>query len=132
MTSEDSAHSKDLSSLLSDLEDEEYCYLTTTGRVSGRPHEIEIWFGTRDGTLYLLSGGGEQSDWVKNLRARPSVTVRIRKHTLQGVARGVPDGQQDALARRLLAAKYQGWSENDPLSDWARTALPVAIDLSAE
>ena len=23
---------------------EQYCYLTTTGRVSGRPHEIEIWF----------------------------------------------------------------------------------------
>ena len=23
----------------------ECCYLTTTGRKSGRPHEIEIWFG---------------------------------------------------------------------------------------
>ena len=24
--------------------DEDYCYLTTTGRISGRPREIEIWF----------------------------------------------------------------------------------------
>ena len=26
------------------LADEDFCYLTTTGRVTGRPHEIEIWF----------------------------------------------------------------------------------------
>ena len=25
--------------------DQDYCYLTTTGRVSGEPREIEIWFG---------------------------------------------------------------------------------------
>jgi hypothetical protein len=46
---------------------EPYCYLTTTGRVSGRPHQIEIWFAIDGGTLYMLSGGGERSDWVKNL-----------------------------------------------------------------
>jgi deazaflavin-dependent oxidoreductase (nitroreductase family) len=119
-------------SLLSDLGDEEYCYLTTTGRVSGRPHEIEIWFGVRGGTLYFLSGGGESSDWVKNLRASPSAAVRIGKRTFHGMARAVNDGQEEALIRRLLAAKYQGWSEGDHLSEWARTALPVAIDMSVE
>jgi hypothetical protein len=31
-----------------DLADEEFCYLTTTGRVTGRPHEIEIWFALED------------------------------------------------------------------------------------
>jgi hypothetical protein len=37
---------------------------------------------------------------------------------------------EDALARRLLAAKYQGWQEGRPLSAWARESLPVAVDLS--
>ena len=37
--------------------DEQYCYLRTMGRVTGRPHEIEIWFGAYDGRLYLISGG---------------------------------------------------------------------------
>ena len=37
--------------------DEDYCYLTTTGRVSGEPREIEIWFGLAGDTLYMLSGG---------------------------------------------------------------------------
>ena len=26
------------------LAGETYCYLTTTGRVTGKPHTIEIWF----------------------------------------------------------------------------------------
>jgi deazaflavin-dependent oxidoreductase (nitroreductase family) len=74
-------------SLLASLAKEDYCYLTTTGRVSGRPHEIEIWFGLQNSTLYLLSGGGEASDWVKNLLKNPSVTVRIGKCTFAGTAR---------------------------------------------
>src|SRR5919198_4125925 len=42
----------------------DYAYLTTTGRVTGRPHEIEIWFALHAGTVYVLSGGGDRSDWV--------------------------------------------------------------------
>lgn len=49
------------------LAGEDYCYLTTTGRVTGKPHEIEIWFGLIGNTCYLLSGGMDKSDWVKNL-----------------------------------------------------------------
>jgi deazaflavin-dependent oxidoreductase (nitroreductase family) len=118
-------------SFLSSLAKEEYCYLITTGRVSGKPHEIEIWFGLQNGTLYLLSGGGEQSDWVKNLRKDPSVTVRIAKQAFAGTARLVSEKEEDALARYLLAEKYQEWEEGKTLSEWARTALPVAIDLSS-
>src|SRR4029453_4300561 len=54
-----------------------YCYLTTTGRVSGRPHTIEIWFALQDRTLYVLSGGGDRSDWVRNLLRHPEVSVRL-------------------------------------------------------
>jgi deazaflavin-dependent oxidoreductase (nitroreductase family) len=114
---------------LSTLKDEEYCYLTTTGRVTGNPHEIEIWFGLEGHTLYLLSGGGNESDWVKNLRVNPSVSVRIAKHAFQATARVVQNIQEESLARPMLAAKYQNWREGQKLSDWARDALVVAIDL---
>lgn len=119
---------KDLTALLTSLSKEEYCYLTTTGRVSGKPHEIEIWFGILDGTLYLLSGGREDSDWVKNLIKTPNVTVRIAKHKFNGRARILNDGKDDTPIRKLLAAKYQQWKLGGRLSDWARTALPVAIE----
>ena len=118
----------DINSLLVPLSKEEYCYLTTTGRVSGRPHEIEIWFGARDGTLYLLSGN-ENSDWVKNLRKDPAVTVRIANHAFTGTARLVKDTQEERTARNMLADKYNERETDGSLSEWAKTALPVAIDL---
>ncbi len=118
----------ELTALLSKLSKEEYCYLATKGRKTGRPHEIEIWFGVMDGTLYLLSGGGDSSDWVKNLLKTPEVTVRIAKHKFAGRARIMNTGKEDALIRKLLAAKYQQWQQGGRLSNWARTALPVAID----
>ncbi len=114
----------------SDVIQEEYCYLTTLGRVSGRPHEIEIWFGLRDRTLYLLSGGGYKSDWVKNLLKNPSVTVRVGKRTFAGTARLVEDQAEEAMVRLLLAQKYHEMEAEQTLSEWARTALPVAIDLT--
>ena len=36
----------------------------------------------------------------------------------------------ETRARQLLGAKYQGWREGRPLSEWARDSLPVRIDLS--
>jgi deazaflavin-dependent oxidoreductase (nitroreductase family) len=110
------------------LGQEEYCYLTTTGRVTGRPHEIEIWFGLRGKTLYLLSGS-ETSDWLKNLLKNPAVRVRIATHTFTATARLVSDKDEDLTARYLVAEKYQEWEEGRTLSRWAQTALPVAINL---
>lgn len=113
---------------LHDLADEEFCYLTTTGRMTGNPHEIEIWFSVEDETLYMLSGGGDRSDWVKNLRRNPNVTIRIAGQTFEGRSRVVEDPDEDELARRLLVEKY----ERSPgsLSNWRRRALPVAVDLA--
>lgn len=113
---------------LNHLAAEEYCYLTTTGRVTGKPHEIEIWFGLRDSTLYLLSGGGK-SDWVKNLKKNPAVTVRVRKLSFRATARVVTDAEEEMDARHMLAEKYNERESDGSLSEWARTALPVAIDL---
>ncbi|MGH2695346.1 MAG: nitroreductase family deazaflavin-dependent oxidoreductase [Actinomycetota bacterium] len=111
--------------------DEPFCYVTTKGRRTGRDHTIEIWFGADASTIYLMSGGGRRADWVRNLLADPSVTVRFGGPALEGTARLVSDAAEDAAAHRLLAGKYQGWREGAPLSEWARTALVVAIDLDA-
>jgi deazaflavin-dependent oxidoreductase (nitroreductase family) len=109
---------------------EEYCYVTTKGRVTGKPHRIEIWFGAHGSTIYLLSGGGHDSDWVKNMKADPAVDVRIGRTRLAGAARLVSDASEERRARELVAAKYYKWSEGKKMNDWATTALPVAIDLT--
>jgi deazaflavin-dependent oxidoreductase (nitroreductase family) len=106
---------------------DDFCYLTTIGRVSGRPHTIEIWFALDGDTLYMLSGS-HSSDWVKNLLRTPDVSVRLGEATFAGRARVVDQAEEDALARRLVLAKYQP-RDSDDLGDWGRTALPVAVDL---
>ena len=110
------------------LAEEQYCYLTTTGRVSGEPREIEIWFGLADSTLYMLSGGRDRSDWVKNLKADPRVEVRMGERSFPGAARLVEDADEDAAARMILLDKYSAGYSGD-LSDWGREALVVAVDL---
>ncbi len=112
------------------LDAEAYCYLTTVGRRTGRPHEIEIWFALRGSALYLLSGGGRRSDWVRNLLKTPEVMVRIGDRHFSGTARIVADPDEDRAARDLLVAKYEP-SYGGDLSGWRTRALPVAIDLSA-
>lgn len=121
---------EDIANSLSRLADQDYCYLTTTGRLSGKPHEIEIWFAVRSATLYLLSGNGK-SDWVKNLRKHPAVRVRIAAQIFTGMARIVSDKEEDRTARHLIAEKYREWEAEKTLSEWARNALPVAIDLTS-
>jgi deazaflavin-dependent oxidoreductase (nitroreductase family) len=117
-----------LTELLLDLAKEEYCYLTTTGRVTGKPHQIEIWFGAQNASIYLMAGD-HGSDWVKNLLKDPNVTVRIARHTFTGIARIVKNEPEEMTARNLLADKYKERESDGSLSEWARTALPVAIDI---
>jgi deazaflavin-dependent oxidoreductase (nitroreductase family) len=104
----------------------DYCYLTTVGRVSGSAHEIEIWFALNDDIVYLLSGGGARSDWVRNLRANPDVTIRLGSETRAALSRVVNEPDEDALARRLLVEKY-GPRYSGELEEWGRTSLPVAV-----
>jgi len=123
-----------------DATEQDYCYLTTTGRVSGEPREIEIWFALTPGStgprradrgpaLYMLSGGADRSNWVQNLQREPAVTVRIGAVTLPGRARIVGDPDEDREARGLLFDKYAPRYGGD-LENWRRTALPVAVDLA--
>jgi deazaflavin-dependent oxidoreductase (nitroreductase family) len=110
---------------------EPYCYLTTTGRVTGHPHRIEIWFAIDGDTVYMLSGGGNRSDWVKNLRKEPTVTVEIGDRRLEGQARVVTSASEDERARALLYDKYAPGYRGD-LANWRRSSLPIAVDLEHE
>jgi deazaflavin-dependent oxidoreductase (nitroreductase family) len=110
------------------LSDEDFCYLTTTGRISGHPHTIEIWFALHGQTIYMLSGGRERADWVKNARIHPNVQVRISDSVFAGTAYIVDQPEEDTLARTLVFEKYTPRDEDD-LKNWARTSLPVAVAL---
>ena len=119
-----------LAEWLAAIASEPYAYLTTTGRVSGAPHEIEIWFAPVGPTVYFLSGDRERADWIRNLHRDPNVTVRIAGRLIMGTARVVrPDTAEDTTARDLLWRKYSG--PDDDLVSWRDRALPIAVDFDA-
>ncbi len=110
-----------------DPADEDFCYLTTTGRVTGRPHRIEIWFGLDGATAYLLAGG-PRSDWVRNLLRDPDVTFEVAGRSMAAHARLVDDPAEQRTARRLVYEKYSPRYRGS-LEQWRDTALAVAVDL---
>jgi deazaflavin-dependent oxidoreductase (nitroreductase family) len=103
------------------------CYVTTSGRMTGRAHRIEIWFALQGGKVYLLSGGGDRSDWVRNLMVSSDVVLEIGDTKRTTSARIVQHPDEDALARRLLLEKYRPRYGGD-LDQWGKTALPVVLD----
>ena len=109
---------------------EDFCYLTTVGRRTGKPHEIEIWFAVLDGRLFMMAGGRMRSDWVRNLIRTPGVSVRIRGETRRGTARVLDEEGEpelDARVRRVVSEKYGEVEADGSLSRWGKTALPVEV-----
>jgi deazaflavin-dependent oxidoreductase (nitroreductase family) len=102
----EAAGQREISELLA-----QYLYLTTTGRRSGRPREIEIWFTEAGGRFYLIAEHGEDAAWVRNLRAEPRVTVRVGDRRFAATARVVQaHGPTWRDARARSEAKY-GWGD---------------------
>ncbi len=92
------------------MEEPQYLYLITTGRKTGDPHEIEIWFVAHDGCYYLVSGGGEKSDWVQNIQHNPAITFRVGEQTYQGSGRVIDADEEPELSAavsQLMVVKYK-------------------------
>ena len=91
----------------------EFLYLTTTGRLSGQPREIEIWFTRHEGRYYLIAEHGEKANWVKNLRATPQVHIRVAGSSFEATARVMDTNADRALCRQVqeLSEKKHGWGD---------------------
>ena len=55
---------------LKGVADRQILYLTTIGRTTGLPREIEIWFVVWCERLYLFAETGEAAGWVKNIKTQ--------------------------------------------------------------
>src|SRR3954468_8126839 len=90
-----------------------FLYLTTIGRRTGLPREIEIWFTERAGRYYVIAEHRDRAQWVQNIQANPQVSVRIEDRVFGSRARLVDSDREPELARDVSAlsdAKY-GWSD---------------------
>ena len=102
---------------LENVADKQVLYLTTVGRRTGLPREIEIWFVVCSERFYLFAETGEAAAWVKNIRQNPEVVVRIGERQIPAMAR-VLDRETDRDLWDQVAAiadhKY-GWGDGLPV-----------------
>ena len=91
--------------------------LTTTGRISGLPRQIEIWFVEFGQKLYLLAEHFHRAHWVKNIQRDAKIKIRIGKQEWTATGRVLDpeaDGEQWELAQELSRRKY-GWGDGLPV-----------------
>jgi deazaflavin-dependent oxidoreductase (nitroreductase family) len=98
------------SSKASNLDREQYLYLTTRGRKTGQAREIEIWFTHSNGRFYVIAEY-ESSQWLQNLRANGSVHVRVADRSFAARSRVVAPDAEPELHRtvRDLSRQKYGW-----------------------
>ena len=99
--------------------------ITTTGRKSGQPRRIEIWFHFLDNEL-LISGLPGPRDWLANLIANPQFTFHLKESVQMDIpATATPitgESKRREVFTRIAERRTDGramdveaWVEGSPL-----------------
>ena len=75
--------------------------LETTGRKSGEPRRTPLGGKVVGNQFWFVSEFGDQSQYVRNIKANPRVRVRLRGKWRSGTAHLVPDDDPHARLRSL-------------------------------
>jgi deazaflavin-dependent oxidoreductase (nitroreductase family) len=79
--------------------------LTHYGRKSGRSYEVILWYLVDGDRLYLVTAN-KNRNWVRNVKARPKVSLRIGDHIFNGEVRPISDPQEREHVSNLVEKKY--------------------------
>jgi deazaflavin-dependent oxidoreductase (nitroreductase family) len=80
--------------------------ITVTGRTSGRSLSYPVWFALEGEKLYLLPVRGSDTDWYKNLRKTPTISLEARGNTFTTSARLLTDEAQIGKVLEKFRDKY--------------------------
>jgi deazaflavin-dependent oxidoreductase (nitroreductase family) len=97
--------------------------LETTGRKSGEPRRTPLGGKLVAGRFWFVSEFGEQSQYVRNIKANPRVRVRLRGKWRSGTAHLVPDDDPHARLRELPQFNSFG------VRTFGNSLLTVRVDL---
>ena len=107
------------------------CDITTTGRTSGKPRRIEIWYFVIDGQVYITGTPGPR-DWYANLLAQPRLVFHLKQGAradLPGRAIPITD---PAERRRIMNAimRSNSWfrAQEFDLDAWVAGSPLVAVE----
>jgi hypothetical protein len=108
------------------LRDTNQIDLVVTGRVSGRQIANPVWFVLENNTVRLLPVHGSDSDWFKNVVARPD--VRLTADSESVTAGAVP--VTDAGEVRSVVEKFRAKYGSDQIAEYyPKTDVAVEVTL---
>lgn len=79
--------------------------LTHYGRKSGTPYRVRIWF-TVDGDQLNIHTMNMARQWIKNVQARPQVSLKIGEEVFEGEVHAVTAPDEMAQVVKLMKRKY--------------------------
>ena len=102
--------------------------ITTTGRCSGEPRRIEIWFHNVDGRLYITGRPGPRS-WYANLLANAAFTFHLKETTVCDLpAMAIPIVHRERR-REVLDVISSRLDSALPLEEWVAGSPLVEVRL---
>lgn len=110
---------------------EKIIHLTTTGRKTGKPRVVELWFALSNGKVYL-SHEGKETDWMKNIKENAQVSIEVDGSNSTGKARYLQEDTNESMAAKTaLYEKYYGKAERKVIEDWFSLSSILTIDLTS-
>ena len=97
--------------------------ITTTGRASGEPRTVEIWYH-RIGGRYYITGWPGRRGWYANLLEDPRFVITFTRSsnlTLTAVAHPITE---PALRRRIIDAVFEieGGRAHGDIDEWVESS----------
>jgi deazaflavin-dependent oxidoreductase (nitroreductase family) len=107
------------------------CDITTTGRTSGKPRRIEIWYFLLAGRVYITGTPGPR-DWYANLLAQPRLVFHIKEGAQADLPARAILITDPGERRRILAdvMRSNSWfrAQSYDLDAWVAESPLVAIE----
>jgi deazaflavin-dependent oxidoreductase (nitroreductase family) len=80
-------------------------HITTTGRKTGRPRRVEIWWFRVDGR-FVITGTPGRRDWMANLSADPRLTIHVGGRDIEATAAPITD---PSFRRKVFTRPQTSW-----------------------
>lgn len=105
--------------------------ITTTGRKTGRPRRIEIWFHYLDGRI-LITGTPGPRGWYTNLMANPQLTWHFKQSVVRDIAAEARPITDEAERRAVFERMRQVEERmgHVDVDDWTKRSPLVEVRLA--
>lgn len=102
--------------------------INVTGRKSGRPISIPIWFVFQEDTLYLLPVHGSNTQWYKNVLRNPQMRIAAGGAEAELKAIPITDSKQVSSVVAKFRDKY---GSNDVKKYYSKLDAAVLVPMQA-